>query len=48
MLVASKDTAKDGEQNPPKHVTSAKEHLETLRETDPVTVKQAERFFFVN
>ncbi len=48
MLVASKDTAKDNEQNPPKHVASAKEHLETLRETDPVTVKQAERFFFVN
>ncbi len=48
MLVASKDTAKDDERNPPKHVASAKEHLETLREKDPVTVKQAERFFFVN
>lgn len=46
-----KDEPKDTEKvvaELPKHVKAAKKHLETLRENDPKTVKDAERFFFLN
>jgi hypothetical protein len=46
MLVASKDTLEDGENRT--HVDKAEEYLAELRTKDPKTVKQAERFFFVN
>jgi hypothetical protein len=49
LLVCSKDTADDKEQNPKEeHARLAKKHLGTLREKDPNTVKQTERFFYVN
>lgn len=49
MLVCSKDTKDDKEQNPEaEHAQLAKKHLGTLREKDPDTVKQAERFFYIN
>ena len=47
FLVASKEDQKDQEGNEPKHVAQAKKHLEALRERDPKTVKEAERFFFI-
>ena len=48
MLVLSKDMgdAKDGKE--PEHVKIGKEHLAALREKDPKTVREAERFFFLN
>ncbi len=46
MLVASKDKSESGEAGD--HVKQAEEYLATLRKRDPKTVKQAERFFFVN
>lgn len=46
LLVASKDKPQEGK--PADHVQRAEQHLARLRETDPKTVKQAERFFFVN
>ncbi|MGE0376933.1 MAG: hypothetical protein AB7Q45_16105 [Planctomycetaceae bacterium] len=46
LLVASKDKPDEGERAD--HVKQAESYLATLRETDPKTVKQAERFFFVN
>lgn len=49
MLVCSKDTANDKEENPKEeHARLAKKHLGTLREKDPETVKQTERFFYIN
>lgn len=49
MLVCAKDTKDDQEQNPEnKHAIFAKKNLGTLREKDPTTVKQAERFFYIN
>lgn len=49
MLVAAKDTKDDSEQNPESdHAKTAEKHLGTLREKDPKTVKQAERFFYLN
>ena len=47
FLVASKKDEKDQEGNAAQHVAQAKQHLETLRERDPKTVKEAERFFFI-
>ena len=47
FLVASKDDQKDQEGNDQAQVASAKKHLDTLRERDPNTVKEAERFFFI-
>ncbi len=46
MLVASK--SKPEESADTSHVAKAEEYLKELRERDPKTVKQAERFFFVN
>lgn len=46
MLVASKDEPEEGADN--SHIAKAEEYLNQLREQDPKTVKQAERFFFVN
>jgi hypothetical protein len=49
LLVCSKDTEDDKEQNPKaEYARLAKQHLGTLREKDPDTVKQAERFFYIN
>jgi hypothetical protein len=49
LLVCSKDTEDDKEQNPKaEYARLAKKHLGTLREKDPDTVKQAERFFYIN
>jgi hypothetical protein len=49
LLVCSKDTEDDKEQNPKaEYAKLAKKHLGTLREKDPDTVKQAERFFYIN
>ncbi|MCA9075261.1 MAG: hypothetical protein KDA93_09530 [Planctomycetaceae bacterium] len=46
MLVASKNKPEDGQDD--LHVAKAEEYLNQLREQDPKTVQQAERFFFVN
>ncbi|MEW4531154.1 MAG: hypothetical protein ACF8PG_01495 [Maioricimonas sp. JB045] len=46
FLVAEK--AKTAEGAPAPHAAKAAQYLATLRETDPKTVKAAERFFFVN
>jgi hypothetical protein len=46
MLVASKDKPEEGEDLA--HVQKAEDYLAELRNKDPKTVKQAERFFFVN
>ncbi len=47
MLVCSKNSPDDKQLNlTDKHAITAKKHLGTLREQDPDTVKQAERFFF--
>jgi len=46
MLVASKNKPEEGAAAD--HVKKAQKYLDTLRKTDPKTVKQAERFFFVN
>lgn len=46
MLVASKNKPAEGQDD--SHVAKAEENLKQLREQDPKTVKQAERFFFVN
>lgn len=50
MLQSSKyEVPKDGKDAaPPAYVAAAKKNLETLREKDPKTVKEAERFFFLN
>lgn len=47
FLVCAKDLP-EGENVPePKHVATAKRYLAELREKDPKTVKEAERFFFL-
>ncbi len=46
MLVASKNKPEESADS--SHVRKAEEYLAELREQDPKTVKQAERFFFVN
>ncbi len=47
LLVCAKDNP--GNPNPPpQHVVDAQRALETLRARDPATVRQAERFFFVD
>ncbi len=48
MLVSAKYKKKDDKEEPPAHVALGKKHLETLRAKDPKTVKDAERFFFLN
>jgi hypothetical protein len=47
MLASTKDAPPDAE-GTPEHVARGKRHLEALREKDPKTVTEAERFFFVN
>jgi hypothetical protein len=51
MLVSTKDIpdeATSGENSVvPKHVTKGRSYVEILRELDPKTVSQAERFFFL-
>jgi hypothetical protein len=50
MLVSAKD-APESEGEPvkvPTHVAQAKKYLDVLREQDPRTVREAERFFFLN
>jgi hypothetical protein len=46
MLVLSKDDGKDVTQA--EFIKYGKAHLEELRQKDPKTVKEAERFFFLN
>ena len=46
MLASTKDKPKDAMKDP-SHVTVSKKHLATLRQKDPKTVKNAERFFFL-
>jgi hypothetical protein len=46
MLVAAKDKPEEGADS--SHVEKAEENLKALRDRDPKTVQQAERFFFVN
>ena len=48
MLVCSKDAPQGDAAETPDYVEDAKEHLETLRDKDPKTVREAERFFFIN
>lgn len=44
-LVCSKDVPKDSKEAPGPHVEAAKKYLALLREKDPKTVSDAERFF---
>jgi hypothetical protein len=46
MLVSTKDKPKDAMKDPA-HVTTGKKYLAALRLKDPKTVKDAERFFFL-
>ena len=46
MLTCSKDVPKGAE--PPEHALAAEKSLAVLREKDPRTVKEAERFFIIN
>ncbi len=46
MLVSTKDKPKDAMKDPA-HVASGKKHMAALRKKDPKTVKDAERFFFL-
>lgn len=46
MLVAAKDKPEAGEDE--SHIPKAEKYLKQLRDRDPKTVQQAERFFFVN
>ena len=46
MLIAEKEESSAVEGQLPDHVTKAKAYLAHLRETDPKTVKAAERYFF--
>lgn len=48
MLVCAKDAPEGDAAETPEYVADAKVHLESLREKDPKTVKEAERFFFIN
>jgi hypothetical protein len=49
FMMASAKFKPSGEgQEPPAHVTSALEHLKTLREKDPKTVQEAELYRFLN
>lgn len=48
MLQSSKFEASGPNVEPPAHVVAGRKHLEVLREKDPKTVKEAERFFFLN
>ncbi len=56
MLTCSKDVPKKEQPQKaekivaklPEHARAAKKHLATLRKNDPKTVKDAERFFFLN
>lgn len=47
MLVCAKEGPEGDAAEAPEHVAKAKQHLETLRTKDPKTVKEAERFFFI-
>ncbi|MGE3314215.1 MAG: hypothetical protein AB7O26_03790 [Planctomycetaceae bacterium] len=48
MLQSTKFESKDPKAEPPAHVAVGKKHLDALRAKDPKTVKEAERFFFLN
>ncbi len=48
MLVCSKQGPQGDAGETPDYVDAAKENLAVLREKDPKTVKDAERFFFIN
>ncbi len=48
MLQSTKVDASEQGAEPPAHVVAGKKHLEELRTADPKTVKEAERFFFLN
>jgi len=48
MLVSTKDMPKESKDKPPAHVIKGRKHLKTLREKDEKTVREAERFFFLN
>lgn len=47
MLVSTKDAPEEEGAEVPPHVTKGKKLLAKLREQDPKTVKEAERFFFL-
>jgi hypothetical protein len=47
MLAATKDMPKGDDVPMPEHVRKAKKNLVELRERDPKTVREAERFFFL-
>lgn len=48
MLVSTKDAPSADGVEQPDHVKKAKQHLAVLRKMDPKTVREAERFFFLN
>lgn len=49
MLASIKDVPSDQKEGSlPEHAAKGKKYIEELREKDPKTVKQAERFFFIN
>jgi len=48
MLVCAKDAPEGDAAETPDHVDDAQENLELLRKKDPKTVREAERFFFIN
>jgi len=48
MLVGSKFKPTGKDEKPPAHVERAKKHLDQLREQDPKTASDAERFFYLN
>jgi hypothetical protein len=48
MLVCSKDGPEGDAGEKPEHVAQALENLEILRAKDAKTVREAERFFFIN
>jgi hypothetical protein len=47
MLVSTKDKPAGDNVEIPEHVAKGQKHLDALREQDPRTVKEAERFFFL-
>ncbi len=47
MIVSTRDTPSGDAVKKPPHVVDGEKHLKLLRQNDPKTVKQAERFFFL-
>jgi len=47
MLVSTKDSKNPKAEQQPAHVIKGNKYLEQLRKTDPKTVKDTERFFFL-